>query len=116
MDHVGWWNGSSAAGDPFGTTVLAGHVDSAQQGLGIFAELLLLHGGDLIMLSADADALTYQVISTELVPKDALAAESDAFDQRGPHRLVLITCSGQWRPELRSYDSNFIVVAEPVVR
>jgi hypothetical protein len=27
--HLGWWDGSSEAGDPFGSTVIAGHVDSA---------------------------------------------------------------------------------------
>jgi len=34
VDHVGWWDGSAAAGDPFGSTVIAGHVDSATQGIG----------------------------------------------------------------------------------
>jgi hypothetical protein len=28
---------------------------------------------------------------------------------------VLITCSGEWHPELRSYDSNLVLVADPVV-
>ena len=37
--HVGWWDGSAYAGDPFGTTVIAGHVDSASEGLGFFARL-----------------------------------------------------------------------------
>jgi hypothetical protein len=27
----------------------------------------------------------------------------------------LITCSGEWHPELRSYDSNLVLVADPVV-
>jgi hypothetical protein len=31
------------------------------------------------------------------------------------HHLVLITCSGQWQPEVRSYDSNLVGVADPVV-
>lgn len=114
--HVGWWDGSSAAGDPFGATVIAGHVDSREQGLGFFAELLLVQVGDVITLRAAGEALTYQVLSTTLVDKEALASESQALDQRGPHRLVLITCSGQWHPEIRSYDSNLVVVAEPVAR
>ena len=115
ISHVGWWDGSSYAGDPFGSTVIAGHVDSRQQGLGFFAQLLLVTVGDLITLRSDAQTLTYRVVSTTLVQKEALASESDAFAQTGPHRLVLITCSGQWRPEVRSYDSNLVVVADPVV-
>lgn len=114
VQHVGWWDGSSAAGDPFGSTVIAGHVDNREQGLGFFAELLLVQTGDLISLRSGAAALTYRVVSTTLVDKQALASDSQALDQRGPHRLVLVTCSGTWHPEIRSYDSNLIVVAVPV--
>lgn len=113
VDHVGWWDGSADAGDPFGATVIAGHVDSARQGLGVFAQLLLVRSGDLVTLRSGPDAMSYRVVSSVLVRKDALASDGEAFDQRGPHRLVLITCSGQWHPEIRSYDSNLVVVAEP---
>ena len=114
IHNVGWWDGSAAAGDPFGSTVVAGHVDARVQGLGFFAELLLMQVGDLVTLRSATDALTYRVASATLVDKLALASDSEAFDQRGPHRLVLITCSGQWRPEVRSYDSNLVLIADPV--
>ena len=39
VDHLGWWDGSSWLNDPFGSTVIAGHVDSATEGLGFFAKL-----------------------------------------------------------------------------
>jgi len=116
IQHVGWWAGSAYAGDPFGSTVIAGHVDSRLQGLGFFAELLLMQVGDLITLRADTHTMTYRVVSARLVDKEALASDNQALDQRGPHRLVLITCSGQWHPELRSYASNLVLVADPVVR
>jgi LPXTG-site transpeptidase (sortase) family protein len=115
IDHVGWWDGSAHAGDPFGSTVIAGHVDSRLQGLGFFAELLLMGVGDVITLRSDSDALTYRVMSATLIDKEALASDNQALDQRGPHRLVLITCSGQWHPEVHSYDSNLILIADPVV-
>lgn len=114
IEQVGWWDGSAHAGDPFGSTVIAGHVDSREQGLGFFAELLLIQVGDLIALRSDTDTLNYRVVSSTLIDKEALATDGVAFDQRGPHRLVLITCSGQWHPELRSYDSNLVVVADPL--
>ena len=116
IQRVGWWGGSAYAGDPFGSTVIAGHVDSRLQGLGFFAELLLMQVGDLITVRSDTHTLTYRVVSATLVNKDALASDNQALDQRGPHRLVLITCSGQWHPEVRSYASNLVVVADPVVR
>ena len=114
IQHVGWWDGSADAGDPFGATVIAGHVDSRTQGLGFFAELLLMQVDDLITLRSGAADLSYRVVSATLVDKDALASDNQALDQHGPHRLVLITCSGQWHPEVRSYDSNLILVADPV--
>lgn len=113
--HVGWWDGSAYAGDPFGSTVIAGHVDSRLQGLGSFAQLLLIQVDDLITLRSDTQALTYRVVSATLISKEALASDGQAFNQHGPHRLVLITCSGQWHPEVRSYDSNLVVVADPVI-
>ena len=113
VSHVGWWDGSSYAGDPFGSTVIAGHIDSREQGFGFFAQLLLMRPGDLVTVTAGTDAITYRVVSTTLIDKQALASDGEALDQHGPHRLVLITCSGQWHPELRSYDSNFVVTAEP---
>jgi hypothetical protein len=41
------------------------------------------------------------------VPLDAL------FQRTGPPRLVLLTCGGEFQPELRSYADNVVVVAEP---
>ena len=45
VQHVGWWDGSARAGDPFGNTVIAGHVDSATDGLGFFVRLLVAEEG-----------------------------------------------------------------------
>ena len=114
ISSIGWWDGSAFAGDPFGATVLAGHIDSRAQGLGFFAALLVLGRGDRIRVRNGTHTLTYRVDSTQLIRKDALAADGQALSQNGDHRLVLITCSGQWHPEQRSYDSNLVVVASPV--
>lgn len=114
VDHIGWWDGSAYAGDPFGSVVLAGHIDSAEQGLGFFTALLEIRKGDLVTVRSGGEAMSYQVTSTALVDKDALASGTDTFDQQGRHRLVLITCWGRWRPEVHSYESNVVVVADPV--
>ncbi len=52
VDHVGWWDGSAHAGDPFGSTVIAGHVDSATEGNGFFVRLLGVKKGDVVTLRA----------------------------------------------------------------
>ena len=112
--HVGWWDGSAYAGDPFGSTVIAGHVDSATEGLGFFARLLQVQRGDVVTLRAGKHQQRYRVTALRTVAKQALAASSAAFDQTGEHRLVLITCTGAYLPAQGGYQSNFVVIAEPL--
>ncbi|SEQ70380.1 class F sortase [Microlunatus flavus] len=114
VQHVGWWDGSARAGDPFGNTVVAGHVDSATEGLGFFARLLSVHEGDTVTLRGpDGHHLAYTVRSVKTIKKDALATGSAAFDQTGDPHLVLITCGGQYRRGAGGYDSNVVVTATP---
>ena len=42
---AGWWRGGARLGDPFGSTLLAAHVDSFTQGLGPYASLLSVRPG-----------------------------------------------------------------------
>jgi LPXTG-site transpeptidase (sortase) family protein len=112
--HVGWWDGSARAGEPFGSTVIAGHVDSDTGGIGFFARLRRAKVGDTITLRADSHRLTYRVTAVEKVARKALATESQAFQQTGPHRLVLITCTGDFHRDRGGYDSNLVVVAKPL--
>ena len=112
--HVGWWDGSSYAGDPFGTTVIAGHVDSATEGVGFFARLLRVKVGEKVALSGAGHSATYRIVSVQLVAKGALSSDSHAFDQTGDHRLVLITCAGDYHRDRGGYDSNLVVTAVPV--
>jgi LPXTG-site transpeptidase (sortase) family protein len=112
VQKVGWWDGSARAGEPFGSTVIAGHVDSSTGGIGFFARLLRIKVGATITLTADSHRLKYRVTSVRKVARTALAADG-ALEQTGPHRLVLITCAGNYRRDKGGYDSNFLVVAKP---
>ena len=112
--HVGWWDGSAWAGDPFGSTVLAGHVDSKTTGLGFFARLLRAQRGETVTLRDGEHQQRYRIVSVQTVAKQSLATSSAAFDSAGDHRLVLITCTGRFRPESGGYDSNLVVTAEAV--
>jgi LPXTG-site transpeptidase (sortase) family protein len=113
VQHVGWWDGSAQAGEPFGSTVIAGHVDSATEGIGFFARLLRVKVGDTVTLRAGSHSLKYRVTSVKKVAKKALATDSQALKQAGPHRLVLITCTGNFHRDRGGYDSNLVVVAKP---
>lgn len=48
------------------------------------------------------------------VARKALATDSQAFKQTGPHRLVLITCTGDFHRDRGGYDSNLVVVGKPL--
>ena len=111
---VGWWDGSAYAGDPFGSTVIAGHVDAPRQGRGYFARLLRIAPGETVTMRGGGHRAAYRVVSVEAVRKDALSAASPPFDQRVGHRLVLMTCTGAFDSVTRSYDENLVVTAEPV--
>jgi LPXTG-site transpeptidase (sortase) family protein len=113
VQHVGWWDGSAQAGEPFGATVIAGHVDSATEGIGFFARLRSIKVGEMVTLRGGSHSLKYRVTSVRDVPRRALATDSQAFKQSGPHRLVLITCTGHYHRDRGGYDNNLVVIAKP---
>jgi LPXTG-site transpeptidase (sortase) family protein len=112
--RVGWWTGGGRPGDPFGSVVLAGHVDSRTYGIGALAELGRARRGDEIEVGAGDRTVSYRVVSVRRVPKARLAADTDAFDQTGPARLVLVTCGGAFDRVTHRYADNLVVVADPV--
>ncbi len=113
IGRAGWWDGSSRIGDPYGSIVVAAHVDSFTQGVGKFAELLDMHPGDRVQLqSADLEQ-TFRVVTAHLESKSSLAADSRVFAADGGSRLVLITCGGAYDPDLGGYQDNMVVIAIP---
>jgi LPXTG-site transpeptidase (sortase) family protein len=114
VQHVGWWDGSAYAGDPFGRTVIAGHVDSANGSDGFFVRLERIKQGDVVTLRAGERRLSYKITAVQVVARQALATDSQAFDQSGAHRLVLITCTGDYRRDRGGYESNLVVIGKPL--
>jgi len=113
-DRVGWWRGGSRAGTPFGTVVVAGHLDSASDPSGFLAGLAVLTSGDLVELAAAGEQQRYRVVGNYLLPSADLSRRSDLFDQRRRHRLLLVTCGGPYDHEQGRYRDNRIVEAVPV--
>ena len=111
---VGWWDGSSYVGDPYGSTVIAGHVDVFDRGIGFFFRLWNIKVGERVVLSAGDVRQAYKITTVRQVPRTDLVDEAEVFDITGPPRLVLITCAGEFRPDRGGYSRNLIVVARPV--
>jgi LPXTG-site transpeptidase (sortase) family protein len=111
---VGWWDGSSYVGDPYGSTVIAGHVDAYDRGIGFFFRLWNIKVGERVVLSAGDVRQAYKITTVRQVPRTDLVDDAQVFDIGGPPRLVLITCAGEFRPDRGGYSRNLIVVARPV--
>ena len=108
---VGWYSPGVAPGAAAVSAVLVGHVDDRLQGLGAFAEVRDLRAGDLIEVrTASGRTVAYEVRSLEQFPKSE-APMNRLFTQDGPHRLVLITCAGDFDAATRSYADNVAVTA-----
>jgi hypothetical protein len=112
-DRVGWWTGGAQPGEPFGTMVLAGHVDSADFGVGVLAEMLDMRPGQELKVANGTHGQVYRVATIRKLSKTRLATGTDLFDQTRKHRLVMITCGGPFDPKTHRYRDNVVIVAEP---
>jgi len=112
-DVLGWWRSGARPGAGRGAVVVDGHVDSARDGLGVFAKLAHLTPGDAVhVVTGAGQTRRYLVSGRRLYRKTDLPA-AEIFDQRGPERLVLVTCGGNFDERLRTYSHNVVVYAVP---
>lgn len=112
VQALGWWTGSVPMGAAAGTTLVAGHVDSAEQGLGVFARLAELDAGAGLTVR-DGLGVEHAFVVAERVQVGKGALPAELFDTAGPRRLALVTCAGEFDPVARSYADNLVVWAEP---
>lgn len=109
---VGWWAAGAVPGATAGNVVLAGHIDSARRGVGVFAALLRAEADDAVeVTSTDGTVHRYRVVARQSYPKAALPAE--LFDRGVPPGLVLVTCGGEFDSSRGHYEDNIVVYAEP---
>jgi Sortase domain len=111
--EVGWYRFGARPGDPAGSTVLSGHVDSAEQGRGAFFRLRALDPGDPVLVhGSDGRTRTYRVVAREEWPKSDVPLDR-LFARTGAARLTLVTCGGGFREDVGSYRDNVAVTAVP---
>jgi LPXTG-site transpeptidase (sortase) family protein len=109
---AGWYRFGSRPGQP-GPTVIVGHVDS-RSGPAVFFRLRELDPGDTVEVElADGTIAVYEVIGTQQFPK----AEFPTFEVFGgtdTDLLRLVTCTGAFDRDMRSYFDNLVVTAERI--
>jgi hypothetical protein len=111
---AGWWRGGSRLGDPFGSTLLAAHIDSLSQGLGPYAELLSVQPEQRIVLTSATLEQSFQIRSLRLVAQGSLADERWIFAPWGPRRLTLVTCAPPYDASRGGYQNLVVVTATPI--
>lgn len=111
--RAGWWRGGARLGDPFGSILVAAHVDSRTRGLGPFAELLGLGRGDRVVLASAHLTQRFVVDSLRLVPQGPLTEERSLFGVTGSHRLTLVTCAPPYDRDRGGYQNLAVVTAVP---
>ena len=108
---AGSWSSGAAPGASQGSAVVIGHTVRNRNG-GVFDDIRNLSRGDAIQVEGSGATLTYRVQSIGVLSKDEVARDAEEiFAQRGPGRLVLITCD-DWDGKV--WRSNIVTVAAPV--
>ena len=111
---MGWYRYGAAPGEARGNTVIAGHVATREDGPGALAPLRGAKPGMRVTVTtAEGIKHDYKVVGREAIVKKALPVD-EIFARDGRPLLVLITCGGEYLPELRSHRDNIIVTAVPV--
>jgi Sortase domain len=110
IHKTGWWSDSASPVDPTGTVLIAGHVDSAAAGAGAFFPLKQARRGTLVQVTtASGQTKTYKVSSVETMLKEDLPTR--IWSQKGPNRLVVVTCGGPFDQATGHYRDNIVVTA-----
>ena len=107
----GWFTDGSFPGDPQGPpAIIAGHVDD-YTGPAVFARLGELKEGDQIaVVRADSSVAVFQVTGAQRFAKDEFPARQ-VYEAVPDSELVLITCTGGFDEQARSYTENLVVRA-----
>jgi hypothetical protein len=112
VDRVGWYRFGPGISAEAGSIVIAGHVDSAEQGKGAFFKLGSMRPGDRITLSGASGAKQFKVVGRERYAKTKIPLDK-YFARDGALRLTLITCGGPFDPATGHYRDNVVVTATP---
>lgn len=112
ISQVGWYRFGATPGTGVGSSVIVGHRDGRNYGVGAFYDLGRLGIGDPISVTNEAGTqITYQVTGVESINKSKLPFR-ELFRETGEETLTLISCIGYFEPGV-GYDANIIVSAIP---
>ncbi|MFV0485298.1 MAG: class F sortase [Candidatus Saccharimonadales bacterium] len=110
---VGWYNKSSKPGSG-GTLLMDGHNGGPTQA-GVFKKLDKLNNGDKIIIErGDGTKFTYEVVENKTMSVEEANTYMGMMQKSpvaGKESISLITCTGEWTTERRTYLSRAMVRA-----
>jgi hypothetical protein len=112
LNEATWWGASLDA--PSGASVFAGHVNWGGA-TGPFAELWSAKiNAPVTIVDSAGKTWTYRISQVMTLDKDELPQRADElFSQAGAHRIVLVTCGGEWVGGEKGYNENRVAIADP---
>jgi sortase (surface protein transpeptidase) len=111
---LGWYAAGATPGDPAGSAVIAGHVDSAVYGAGPLQRLLRMHLGDVVQVTDATGATHAYAVASRTSYRKTTGLPRELFRTDGPPQLALITCGGAFDGRSGNYADNVVVVATPL--
>ena len=110
---VGIYSGGAQPGAATGTVLLAGHVNTSEQGPGVLYGLVNIAPGAEIDVTGAGGILTrWSVTKLQVMLKAQL--DQGIFTNQGPARLVIVTCGGPFDVATGHYIDNIVVTALPL--
>lgn len=115
LDEATWWG--ARLGAARGVALLSGHVDWGGR-TGPFEELWRSRSGQRVtVVDTEGGRWVYRVTDVLTLHKTELPRHAPGlFSQTEPHRLVLVTCGGDYTGGSEGYEENRIVTAKLVTR
>ncbi|MGW4489443.1 class F sortase [Amycolatopsis sp. NPDC004368] len=110
LAEAAWWG--SGLGADHGVTLFSGHVNWKGR-TGPFDQLWRVKQGQTVTVTdTSGGRWSYRVEEVRTIHKSGLATESaKLFSPDGPHKLVLVTCGGDYVGPTVGYDDNRVVTA-----
>lgn len=109
---VAWYSPGYLPGEP-GNAVFDGHVSSTADAAVFFNLQDLSDGANVWVTGVDGTVLQFQVTDVEMYPLDDTPIDT-IFGSTGWPQVALITCGGDWNPDVHLFDERTVVYASLV--
>lgn len=106
---AGWFDLGPQPGEK-GSAIIAGHVDTKDDAIGVFANLYKLKKGNKLYIENSKGMLTTFVVRESRTYDPGRA--NDVFISSDSAHLNLITCDGSWDAIKGSYNKRLVIFAD----